>query len=180
MPESTKKLLAKQGKDVILMFRDRDKQATESAKRLAYQTTHTVTESTDSDSTVTKDGPVNSKSALSTELECEAILSDDKTLELLEASLHEGITLEIWSIDMTSETAPGKYSAVYMQGTVSENEVEYSAEDLATASLTFAIDGISKTGEATLSDEDKKEAGYDFVDVIPQTSPDGKMVVKGK
>ncbi|MCT4427503.1 phage major tail protein, TP901-1 family, partial [Lactococcus cremoris] len=51
-------LTAKQGKDIILLYRVLSKASTEAAWKLAFQTEHSNEKTRDYNTTATKDGPV--------------------------------------------------------------------------------------------------------------------------
>lgn len=158
-------LTAVQGIDVILLFRIL-KQATENAAtKLAFQTEHELTESSDTESTATKDGPVNGNGTSETEISCTSILArNDKMVKDLRQARRDGDIIEIWEVDVKDKDQEGKYGATYFRGKVSKFSKKPAAEGLTEVSLTFKIDGEGQDGRATLTAEQEEVVQYQFED----------------
>lgn len=168
-------LQAVNGIDVILLFRILKNATTAPATKLAFQTEHELTESSDSDSTATKDGPVNNAGTSTTEISCTSILArGDETIKQLRQARRDRDTIEIWEIDVKDKDEENKYGATYFRGLVTEFSKSPAAEDLVEVSLTFAIDGEGQDGRATLTAEQEEIVQYTFQDTTVATAPAGR------
>ncbi|WP_122646722.1 phage major tail protein, TP901-1 family [Enterococcus mediterraneensis] len=167
-------LTAVQGIDVILLFRIL-KEATENpATKLAFQTEHELTETSDTESTATKDGPVNGNGTSETEISCTSILArDDEMVKKLRQARRDGDIIEIWEVDVKDKDTQGKYGATYFRGKVTEFSKKPAAEGLTEVSLTFKIDGEGQDGRATLTAEQEEVVQYQFEDTTVRTVPEG-------
>lgn len=167
-------LTAVQGIDVILLFRIL-KEATENpATKLAFQTEHELTETSDTESTATKDGPVNGNGTSETEISCTSILArDDEMVKKLRQARRDGDIIEIWEVDVKDKDTTGKYGATYFRGKVTEFSKKPAAEGLTEVSLTFKIDGEGQDGRATLTAEQEEVVQYQFEDTTVRTVPEG-------
>lgn len=167
-------LTAVQGIDVILLFRIL-KEATENpATKLAFQTEHELTETSDTESTATKDGPVNGNGTSETEISCTSILArDDEMVKKLRQARRDGDIIEIWEVDVKDKDTQGKYGATYFRGKVTEFSKKPAAEGLTEVSLTFKVDGEGQDGRATLTAEQEEVVQYQFEDTTTKTVPEG-------
>lgn len=167
-------LTAVQGIDVILLFRLL-KEATENpATKLAFQTEHELTETSDTESTATKDGPVNGNGTSETEISCTSILArDDEMVKKLRQARRDGDIIEIWEVDVKDKDVQGKYGATYFRGKVTEFSKKPAAEGLTEVSLTFKVDGEGQDGRATLTAEQEEVVQYQFEDTTVRTVSEG-------
>lgn len=167
-------LTAVQGIDVILLFRIL-KEATENpATKLAFQTEHELTETSDTESTATKDGPVNGNGTSETEISCTSILArDDEMVKKLRQARRDGDIIEIWEVDVKDKDTQGKYGATYFRGKVTEFSKKPAAEGLTEVSLTFKVDGEGQDGRATLTAEQEEVVQYQFEDTTTKTVLEG-------
>lgn len=168
-------LTAVQGIDVILLFRIL-KEATENpATKLAFQTEHELTESSDAESTATKDGPVNGNGTSETEISCTSILArNDEMVKKLRQARRDGDIIEVWEVDVKDKDTQGKYGATYFRGKVSEFSKKLAAEGLTEVSLTLKIDGEGQDGRATLTADQEEVVQYQFEDTtIAVETPEG-------
>ncbi|WP_313631361.1 phage major tail protein, TP901-1 family [Enterococcus devriesei] len=158
-------LTAVQGIDVILLFRILKEAAADAATKLAFQTEHELTESSDTESTATKDGPVNSNGTSETEISCTSILArNDEMVKKLRQARRDGDIIEIWEVDVKDKDEEGKYGATYFRGKVSEYSKKPAAEGLTEVSLTFKVDGEGQDGRATLTAAQEEVVQYQFED----------------
>ena len=105
-------LTAVQGIDVILLFRILKEATADAATKLAFQTEHELTESSDTESTATKDGPVNGNGTSETEISCTSILArNDEMVKKLRQARRDGDIIEIWEVDVKDKDEQGKYGA---------------------------------------------------------------------
>ncbi|WP_204123117.1 phage major tail protein, TP901-1 family [Lacticaseibacillus mingshuiensis] len=150
------------GKDVVTFMRRYLTRATAKASLIPYQTGMTFGVSRDSDSTSTKDGPVNSQSSLETDFSVDFI-NNTSTIadEALDAAI-SGERIEAWKVNRGRRNATGQCEAWYVQGTISEDTGDNDSDDNATRSLTIAVDGEPKHGWVTLSDEQEELIDYVF------------------
>lgn len=166
-------LTAVQGIDVILLFRILKEATEDAATKLAFQTEHELTESSDTESTATKDGPVNGNGTSETEISCTSILArNDVMVKKLRQARRDGDIIEIWEVDVKDKDESGKYGATYFRGKVSEFSKKPAAEGLTEVSLTFKIDGEGQEGRATLTAEQEEVVQYQFEDTT-KTVPQG-------
>jgi TP901-1 family phage major tail protein len=156
------------GKDKILLFRKLEDAGEETAAKLALQTTHTISYERDTNTTQTKDGPVNSNSNLTTTISIEALLTrDDPASALLRDAVIDGYKVEVWEVDLGSKGEGNKYKALYGQGSLSSWEDPADVEEDATLSTEMAIDGELQKGEVTLTQEQESTIQYAFRDITP-------------
>lgn len=167
-----KELEAVQGIDVILLFRILKDAAANPATKLAFQTEHELTESSDTESTATKDGPVNGNGTSETEISCTSIYArNDEMVKKLRQARRDGETVEIWEVDVRDKDETGKYGATYFRGKVTEFSKKPAAEGLTEVSLTFKVDGEGQDGRATLTAEQEEVVQYKFADTTQATAP---------
>lgn len=172
MAETVKELEAVQGIDIILLFRILKDATKNPATKLAFQTEHELTESSDSDSTATKDGPINSSGKSETEISCTSILArGDEMVKKLRQARRDGDTIEIWEIDVKDKDEEGKYGSTYFRGKISEYGKKPAAEGLTEVSLSFKIDGEGQDGRATLTADQEEVVQYQFKDTTMDTAP---------
>lgn len=166
-------LTAVQGIDIILLFRILKDATVNAATKLAFQTEHELTESSDTESTATKDGPVNGNGTSETELSCTSILArNDEMVKKLRQARRDGDVIEIWEVDVQDKDKEGKYGATYYRGKVSEFSKKPAAEGLTEVSLAFKIDGEGQDGRATLTAEQEEVVQYKFEDTTQAPAED--------
>lgn len=168
-------LEAVQGIDVILLFRILKDAEKNPATKLAFQTEHELTESSDTESTATKDGPINGSGTSTTEISCTSILArNDDMVKKLRQARRDGDIIEIWEVDVKDKDEQEKYGATYFRGRVTEYSKKPAAEGLTEVSLSFAIDGEGQDGRATLTAEQEEVVQYAFEDTTKkETTPEG-------
>lgn len=157
------------GKNIVFMIRRYADRATKAASSIIFQTDYGRELKADSDATATKDGNVNTSKPASTEVTAALILSTlDDTINTLEEASQKGDLLEIWEVNLqqpvTGAGSTSRYKGKYMQGTVTSLKIAAKAEDLATADVTFSINGEPQSGEITLSAANKQDIDYVFAD----------------
>lgn len=165
----------KKGIDVILVYRDLEKQAEEAAKTVTYQTEHTFGMSRSTDATETKDGTVQTVGAIEYDFSSTALYErGSETLKMLYDAFMNNKLVETWIIDKLGpqEGDTGKFAAKYMQVYISNYEETASAEDDVEVSLEYAVQMIHQDGYATLTTEQQNAVQYAFVDTTKQT-PEG-------
>lgn len=155
------------GKDKILKFRRLEDAKTKNAAKLALQIEHTITYDTNADSQMTKDGPINYDGGLTTNIEISAISTRDEVNEMLRQSVLKREVLEVWEIDLGTNSNGNKYPAKYGQGRLSEWEDPANVEEAAQFSTTFNIDGELQDGEVTLTADEIATIQYAFRDTEP-------------
>jgi len=137
------------------------------AGRLAFQTSHDKSSSRDANTTVTKDGTVQSLSEVSVEYSLTTILaSNDTVREKLEKAYLAGDLVEFWDIDKTEPTTPNGnlFPATYYQGYITEWSESAGAEDSVEISISAAMNGAGVRGDATLTAEQRVVVQYGFED----------------
>lgn len=163
------------GKDKILKFRILEDASKVDGAKLALQTEHEWSYERDNNSTMTKDGSIQSDSGLNVTLDISAVSSRDEVNLMLFRAVKEGKLLEVWEYDLASEES-GQFDTTYARGYLSSWTVPDSAEDLEELSTTMNIEGVPVTGKDKLTEEEinRVNAAYDFrgAEKISASSPD--------
>ncbi|EGP5640375.1 phage major tail protein, TP901-1 family [Enterococcus faecium] len=166
---------ALKGIDVILLYRLLKKETQEAAWKMAFQTEHENGLSRDSDSTVTKDGNVQTLSPVEYDFSATSIVAKGDThVDEMKQALLNGDIIEIWEINKAEQGTDdnaNKYKATCYQGYVSEFTPSATAEDSVELSLSFAINGIGQDGYATLTESQAEVVQYTFKDTVKATAP---------
>lgn len=147
-----------QGMDRILKFRRKSKQSTAAAARMLFQTQHEKSSSIDSESTVTKDGTINSLSdeVVGFSLTC-LMAQKDEARNDIEAAYHSKELIELWDIDVTApipqgDTDAGKYPCTYYQGYITEWSESCPTDSAVEISISIAINGAGVRGNVPVDD----------------------------
>lgn len=154
-----------EGMDVIALARKHSDQATVSGQIIPWQTSLSFDPSVDSDSTVTKDGNVATRSSASTDLEVEFLNNTSAIADAMYDSLFDGELLDFWILYRKRKNAEGKYYAWYMQVTVKEDSNDNDPDDHSTRDVTFSVNGKPKRGWTTLDGETQEQVDYVFLGV---------------
>ena len=180
MAVSTEKLKALQGKNAVLMARPLEKDHEMEAQLIPYQTGVSFDPSADSDSTATKDGPVNSKSSVETDAGVNFINNNSWIADKLRHSLFDGKTIELWIINqdrlrLNADGSTNEAYMYYMRGNVSEDSNDNDADDLSTREISFSIDSTPVDGWGKLSETQRRDFDYVFrgVNKITDEDPNG-------
>ena len=107
------------GVNAVAFARKLNDASTKEAELIPWQTSLSFDPSRDSDSTVTKDGNVNTQSSVSTDLEAEFINNTSAIADSFYDSLLDGDKIEFWIVHKDRKNADGKYFSWYMQTSVS-------------------------------------------------------------
>lgn len=162
MSESLKAVM---GIDIVLLFRIMKDAAKNPATKLAFQTEHETTESSESESIATKDGNINTQGSSTIEMSCTSILArGDEMIKKLKTARRERETIEIWEVDTEDKDESGKYAATYYQGKITEYSTKPAVDGAVEVSLSFSIDGTGAEGKATLTAEQETVVQYEFKD----------------
>lgn len=161
-----------EGMDVVALARKHSDQATVSGQVIPWQTSLSFDPSVDSDSTVTKDGNVATRSSASTDLEVEFLNNTSAIADAMYDSLFDGELLDFWILYRKRKNAEGKYYAWYMQVTVQEDSNDNDPDDHSTRDVTFSVNGIPKRGWTTLDDATQEQVDYVFLGVGKVTDTD--------
>ena len=172
-------LVAKQGKNIILLYRLLTKAKKEAAWKLAFQTEHSSEKTRDYNTTPTKDGPVGALAEVEYSLSATSIAADgDAHVDEMDDAFDNGDIVEVWEIDK-AEKGTGdnsdKYKAKYLRAYLTSFSYEPNSEDALELSLEFGVFGKPQKGFATLTEEQADVVQYAFKDTIkeeaaPQTS----------
>lgn len=160
-------LTVKQGKNVVLLFRELAKQGEEAAWKLAFQTEHSIPISVDTDTVETKDGNVQVPKEPTYDPSATSLMADgDKRIKELRKATLERQLFEFWEIDKIEKDESGKFAATYYQGYVTSFEPSAPVDGAVEVSMNFAFNGIGKDGFATLTAEQEKVTQYEFEDTV--------------
>lgn len=165
-------LVAKQGKNIILLYRLLTKAKKEAAWKLAFQTEHSSEKTRDYNTTPTKDGPVGALAEAEYTLSATSIAADgDSHIDEMDDAFDNGDIVEVWEIDK-AEKGTGdnseKYKAKYLRAHLTSFSYEPNSEDALELSLEFGVFGKPQKGYATLTDEQAEVVQYVFKDTTKE------------
>ncbi|MEG9233380.1 phage major tail protein, TP901-1 family [Lactococcus lactis] len=165
-------LTAKQGKDIILLYRLLSKATEEAAWKLAFQTEHSNEKTRDYNTTATKDGPVGALAEVEYGLSATSIAANgDPHLDEMDKAFDDGEIIEVWEIDKAEKVSDGKYKAKYLRAYLTSFSYEPNSEDALELSLEFGVFGKPQKGQATLTAEQADVVQYVFKDTAKETTP---------
>ncbi|AAK19870.1 MAG: phage major tail protein, TP901-1 family [Tetragenococcus halophilus] len=160
-------LTAKQGKDIILLYRLLSKATKEAAWKLAFQTEHSNEKTRDYNTTATKDGTIGSLAAIEYSLSATSIAANgDPHLDEMDKAFDDGEIIEVWEIDKAEKGSDGKYKAKYLRAYLTSFSYEPNSEDALELSLEFGVFGKPQKGQATLTEEQANVVQYVFKDTV--------------
>lgn len=164
-------LTAKQGKDIILLYRVLSKASTEAAWKLAFQTEHSNEKTRDYNTTATKDGPVGALAEVEYSLSATSIAANGDThLDEMDKAFDDAEIIEVWEIDKAEKATggldTGKYKAKYHRAYLTSFSYEPNSEDALELSLEFGVFGKPQKGYATLTTEQANVVQYVFKDTV--------------
>lgn len=158
------------GKQLVYLYRDLEKQATESAGAISFVTQNERTSSKTANSTATKDGSIRTPGTDSTEITSASVMpKDDPQLEMLEDCYENDKIIEVWEInrDKPKDDKTGAYEAYYMHGYITQLRKTSAAGNNATVNITVGVTGNKAKGYATLTKEQEELADVVFADTQP-------------
>ncbi|KAF6606074.1 MULTISPECIES: phage major tail protein, TP901-1 family [unclassified Lactococcus] len=169
-------LTAKQGKDIILLYRLLSKATEEAAWKMAFQEDHSNEKTRDYNTTATKDGPVGALAAIEYSLSATSIAANgDPHLDEMDEAMDNGDIIEVWEIDKaekgTDTANTGKYKAKYLRAYLTSFSYEPNSEDALELSLEFGVFGKPQKGYATLTAEQADVVQYVFKDTAIEITP---------
>lgn len=160
-------LTAKQGKDIILLYRVLSKASKEAAWKLAFQTEHSNEKTRDYNTTATKDGTIGSLAAIEYSLSATSIAANgDPHLDEMDKAFDDGEIIEVWEIDKAEKGSDGKYKAKYLRAYLTSFSYEPNSEDALELSMEFGVFGKPQKGNATLTEEQANVVQYVFKDTV--------------
>ena len=159
------------GANRIVLVRPYALRTQKEAGRLMFQTNHEISRTRDSESTITKDGNIQSVSEIVVEMSLTTLMAHgDPVRTALEAAFRDGGLVEFWDINKTEPVdgldanGTGQFPSVYYQGYITEWSESAGAEDSVEISISAAINGAGVEGPATLTPEQSEALVYDFAD----------------
>ena len=165
-------LTAKQGKDIILLYRLLSKATEEAAWKLAFQTEHSNEKSRDYKPTATKDGPIGALAAIEYKFSATSIVANgDPNVEEMDDAMDNGEIIELWEIDKAEKGTDGKYKAKYIRAYLTSFSYEPNSEDTLELKMEFGVFGKPQKGYATLTTEQADVVQYVFKDTVKETTP---------
>ena len=160
-------LTAKQGKDIILLYRVLSKASKEAAWKLAFQTEHSNEKTRYYNTTATKDGIIGSLAAIEYSLSATSIAANgDPHLDEMDKAFDDGEIIEVWEIDKAEKGSDGKYKAKYLRAYLTSFSYEPNSDDALELSLEFGVFGKPQKGQATLTEEQANVVQYVFKDTV--------------
>lgn len=169
-------LTAKQGKDIILLYRLLSKATEEAAWKMAFQEDHSNEKTRDYNTTATKDGTIGSLAAIEYSLSATSIAANgDPHLDEMDDAMDNGDIIEVWEIDRAEKGTDGenkdKYKAKYLRAYLTNFSYEPNSEDALELSMEFGVFGKPQKGYATLTDDQADVVQYVFKDTVKETTP---------
>lgn len=166
---------ALQGIDVVLFARKLSEAGQVAGQLIPYQTSLSFDPQRDSDTNPTKSGSVGTSSSIETDLEVEFINNWSKIADQLLDSLFNNEKMEFWIVYRKRRNAAGKYYAIYMRGTVNEDETDGDPDDTSNRDTSITVDGTPQRGWTELPSEAQEELDYVFrgVGVVVAPKNDG-------
>ena len=171
-------LEAKQGKDVILLYRLLKKETQEAAWKLAFQTEHSNGKTKSFDTVTTKDGPIGSPGEVEYELSATSIVANgDPHIDEMDQAFDDDEIVEVWEIDKSEKGKDGsedadKYKAKYLQAYITGFTPSANTEDNVELELEFGVFGRARRGYATLTKDQAEVVQYVFKDTVKATEPE--------
>lgn len=160
-------LTAKQGKDIILLYRLLSKATKEAAWKLAFQTEHSNEKTRDYNTIATKDGTIGSLAAIEYSLSATSIAANgDPHLDEMDKAFDDAEIIEVWEIDKAEKGSDGKYKAKYLRAYLTGFSYEPNSEDALELSMEFGVFGKPQKGNATLTEEQANVVQYVFKDTV--------------
>lgn len=161
---------AVQGKKFVYLYRPKKKAASDSATALAFVTQNERTSQKSANSTATKDGSIRTPGTDSTEITSTSVLAaGDPVIEDLEDAYDNDELIQIWEVNLEDPGKDdGKYSAVYMEGYITEFKYTSKASDYVEIAMTVGVSGGHAKGEATMSEDQQEMTKIVFEDTVPQ------------
>ncbi len=168
-------IVAKQGKNQVLLWRLLEESSTKVAAKLAFQEEHSKEGSVEGgDTKVTKDGPIAGEGTITEEVPFTSTMGKgDPTAEMLENAFYSQKLLELWEVDVTEKDDSGKYPAEYRQGRLNSLTISASVEDTVMLEGTFITNGTRQKGNVTLSLDQEEAIQYAFRDTQKVTGIEG-------
>lgn len=145
------------GKNLVLFFRERALHATQDAAKLRFQTEHSRSKEKENESTVTKDGTINTVNDGEHTLEVSSLAYKDDTetvttWKTLEDCFDRNALMEVWEVDITDATVENPtVRPLYMQGYFTSFELSAPADGKVELSYSFAVNGKAVEGDDVLS-----------------------------
>lgn len=158
------------GREMMLFVRARKDHATTDAARNRFQTEHSISMGMDVESTVTKDGIINSiaDGENTVDMSSLAYRDDEATIETwkeMRTWFKNKELVELWQVDIESGLDGADLEADYFQGYLTSFEMSSPADGNVTLSFSYAINGAGVEGTDTLTEEQLqavRNAQYDY------------------
>lgn len=161
---------AKQGKDVILLYRVLKEEKKEAAWKMVFQTEHDYSKTKDFDTEATKDGPIGSLGDIEYELSATSIVANgDKHVDEMSDAFDDNEIIEVWVINKSEKgalTNSDKFKAEYLQAYLTSFKESAGVEDNVELELEFGVFGRPRKGYATLTEDQAEVVQYVFKDTI--------------
>ena len=156
------------GSDIVYLLRVKKDAATENGVILAFTTQNNRSLSSGVGTTQTKDGPVATPGTVEETLSVTSYFKKgDAMVSKLEEALKEGDVMEIWEADLSQPKTGNKYAGRYWEGRISSWALSSPADGLVEVSTEYVLEGGGKTGDVTVTDEQRAEA-YEFKDTLAE------------
>ena len=154
------------GSDIVYLLRVKEEEATENGVILAYTTQNSRSLSSGVGTAQTKDGPVATPGTVEETLSVTSYFAKgDPMVGKLEEALKGNKIMEVWEADLSQPKTGNKYAGRYWEGRISSWGLSSPADGLVEVSTEYVLEGGGKTGDVTVSDEQKAEA-YAFRDTL--------------
>lgn len=157
--------LPQKGITSVLFFRLLKNAATDTGKKLAFQTEHSESIANEVSSTKTKDGSINVPAGATFEYSISSILAkNDPLAAMLKGAVIAGDVVECWEVAVDSDmtNAAGQYLATYMQGVLPSWEESKNSEENIAISTTLTVNQIPQQGYLDLTLAEQAAVQYAF------------------
>lgn len=155
-----------EGKYSVLMFRLLEDQKKKKGAKLALQTDHSLSSSTNTTVTITKDGPIVAVGSPEKEYNFSFFFSRGDTLAAeLKKAHDQNLVVELWNPIIDPASVEGKHHGSYCRGYITDYTESAPAEDYVKIDMTFKVDLIPQEGEITIDAKQASAIQYAFRDV---------------
>lgn len=156
------------GRQIVYLYRQFKKAATEDAWVLAFTTDNSRNLSKDAESTATKDGMIRTPGTADVSISAASLLrKGDPNIDETEDAMLNDELFEIWEANLAEPgTGANKFKGKYFQGYMTQLDRSAAAEGFVELSFDFSINGQGKKGEVTVSATQQEVASYSFTDSV--------------
>lgn len=161
------------GKKMVYLFRPYANRTSSTGTILSFVTDNSRSVSANSDTTMTKDGPIRTPEDPDISISSSSYLPvGDTMIDTLEDAMLNNELVECWQANLDEPVSgqEGKYKGIYYQGYITDLEVSSPADDFVQIDIDFTANGKGARGEVTVTAEQQETADYVFADTTQATA----------